>query len=213
MGLGEKLKEYHKINSVFKRDEMGKFTTEFACPEFEFLKDNTWNFEEKVDGTNIRVIWLGGTNGIEFKGKTDNATIPVPLQKKLAETFQKEKFLAAFPEAPQVTLYGEGFGAKIQKGGGNYIRDGVDFVLFDVKVGDWWLVRDDVRDVARKLGITTVPEIGAGSLQAAIELTKRGFKSQWGDFPAEGIVLRPKVPLFARNGDRIITKLKLKDWR
>ena len=38
-----------------------------------------------------------------------------------------------FPDGAAV-LYGEGYGAKIQKGGGNYRAD-QDFVLFDVRVG------------------------------------------------------------------------------
>ena len=35
------MKEYHKINSIYKRDEKTKqFTSEFACQEFEYLQDN-----------------------------------------------------------------------------------------------------------------------------------------------------------------------------
>jgi hypothetical protein len=30
---------------------------DFACPEFELLQDYEWDWYEKVDGTNIRVIW------------------------------------------------------------------------------------------------------------------------------------------------------------
>jgi hypothetical protein len=45
-----------------------------------------------------------------------------------------------------------------------------------------------------------------------IDQTRTGFKSQWGDFIAEGIVARPVVELKSRNGDRIITKIKYKDF-
>ena len=45
-----------------------------------------------------------------------------------------------------------------------------------------------------------------------IQLTKKGFNSDWGNFKAEGIVARPKMELFARNGERIITKIKHKDF-
>ena len=52
------MKEYHKIQTIFKRDPENKFKTliygEFSLPEFEYLKNNTWIFTEKVDGTNIR---------------------------------------------------------------------------------------------------------------------------------------------------------------
>jgi len=40
---------------------------------------------------------------------------------------------------------------KIQKGGGNYIADGVDFVLFDVWINGIWLERENVEDIAEKL--------------------------------------------------------------
>lgn len=219
--------EYHKIQTIFKRDLKTKKIIEgdYSLPEFDYLKNNDWVFTEKVDGTNIRVIWDG--NDVVFAGKTEDASLPTFLLYKLQELFEgtanKEKLRAAFPDiaafissdpdAPVVTLYGEGYGAKIQKGGDNYIRNGVDFVLFDVKIGNWWLRREDVEDVARKLGIRSVPIIGTGTLQTAIETVRKGFKSQWGDFTAEGIVARPATELFTRSGERIITKIKHRDFK
>jgi hypothetical protein len=54
------MKEYHKIQTVFKRDPSNNYKTllegEFAIPEFGYLQDNEWVFTEKVDGTNIRVM-------------------------------------------------------------------------------------------------------------------------------------------------------------
>ena len=61
-----------------------------------------------------------------------------------------------FNDHIQVTLYGEGFGAKIQKGGGNYIPNGQSFILFDVVIDGWLLQRKNVQDIATKLGIDTV---------------------------------------------------------
>ena len=57
--------------------------------------------------------------------------------------------------------------------------------------------------------------LGEGTLYEAIEMTRKGFKSKLGnkDFDAEGIVLRPKVELKNRNNDRIIGKIKLKDFK
>jgi len=129
----------------------------------------------------------------------------------LQELFPVEKFKTLYSETP-MCLYGEGYGAKIQKNGGNYNPTGVDFVLFDIKISDVWLKRDAIEDIARHLQIKTVPIIGKGILEDAIELTKNGFKSIWGDFIAEGLVLRPKIELKTRNGNRIITKIKYKDF-
>jgi len=212
--------EYHKIQTLFKRDPQNmRFVLEgqWSLPEIEYLKDNRWVWTEKVDGTNIRVMWDGKT--VTFGGKTDNAQMPVILMQRLAEIFdttpQRTKFATLFPatdEPTQVCLYGEGYGAKIQKGGGNYKPDGVDFVLFDIKVGDWWLQREDVEQIAVALGIKIVPIVGNGTLTDAVDLVKKGFNSQWGDFPAEGLVCRPEVEFKSRNGKRIITKIKCKDF-
>lgn len=211
--------EYHKIDSIFKRDTRGRIVeTEYARPEFEYLADNTWVFTEKVDGTNIRLGYGGDPNfrGNEhsfIRGRTDNAQLPPHLLNRLVEIMRAAPFESVF-DGP-VVLYGEGYGAKIQKGGGNYIPDGCDFVLFDVRVGNWWLRRDAVEDVAQKLGLTVVPVLGKGTLTDAVEMARDGFPSaRWpGVKMAEGLVLRPEVELFDRRGDRVITKIKHKDFR
>jgi len=203
------MKEYSKIESLFNRDEKThKFKVgEFRLPEFHYLKDNQWLFTEKVDGTNIRVMWDG--ESIRIGGRTDNAQIPTFLYDRLVELFPKDKF--GIFDCP-VCLYGEGYGAKIQKGGGNYKSDGVDFVLFDVKIEEWWLKWNDIMDVGAKLQIDIVPIVAIGTLEDAVQRIREGIKSAWGDFQAEGLVCRPLVDLMARNGKRIITKLKTKDF-
>jgi len=206
------MKEYHKIQSIYKRDQKGNFLVgEWSLPEFDYLQNNLWEFTEKVDGTNIRVMFDG--HDITFGGKTDNAQIPAFLVTRLNNLFmtteRREEFKENFPGG--VCLYGEGYGAKIQKGGGNYRQD-QDFVLFDIKVGDWWLKQSAVREIASELSLNVVPNIGVGTIEEAIVVCQNGFSSTWGDFQAEGIVLRPMVDIYARNGRRIITKVKCKDW-
>ena len=99
-----------------------------------------------------------------------------------------------------------------QKVGHKYISDGNGFVLFDVKINDFWLDRDNVYAVSYAFDIELAPEIGRGTLDDMVNICKKGFNSVWGDFKAEGIVARPKVQLFNRKGERVITKLKLKDF-
>ena len=206
--------QYHKIQSLFKRDMTSKHKSmiegDWTLPEFEYLANNVWTFTEKVDGTNIRISTVAA-QGVTFGGRTDNAQIPAQLVARLNERFLPlaGAIEAAFPDG--VVLYGEGYGAKIQKGGGNYRTD-QDFVLFDVRVGQWWLQRVDVEDVAAKLGLDVVPVIGEGSLHDAVAMCKRGIRSTWGDFEAEGIVARPKTELTTRSGHRIITKIKCRDF-
>jgi ATP-dependent RNA circularization protein (DNA/RNA ligase family) len=208
--------EYHKIQTLFKRDEKTKHIIEgsWTLPELEYLKDNQWVFTEKVDGTNIRVMWNG--KDVMFGGKTDNASIPVFLLYKLQELFEgtvkKQKFIEKFGTEGNVCLYGEGYGVKIQSGG-NYFKDKNDFALFDVRIGDWWLNREDVEDIGKFFELTVVPIIGEGTLTEAIDKVRQGFNSQWGNFIAEGIVARPKVELKTRKGERLITKIKHRDFK
>ena len=229
------METYHKINGLYKRytdgPKKGKFIMgEWANPEIGYLAKNRWEFTEKVDGTNIRIGYdLSPMHlvNVQFGGRTANADLPKPLLARLREHFTPELFEAA--DLHDVVLFGEGYGPKIQAGGGNYGTK-QDFVLFDVKIGDWWLHRADVDDVAKKLGIKSVPTLGYGTLQDAIDIVstgitfsplkhwdgggvRHGLKSQWGDFEAEGIVARPEVPMFDRKGQRIITKIKAVDFR
>lgn len=210
------MKEYHKISTVYKRNPETKFRTlmegEYAEPEFKYLKDNKWIFTEKIDGTNIRIMCEDGV--LKFGGKTDNAQIPTFLLKKLQELFPIDLLSEVFPGGPdeQVCMYGEGYGAKIQKGGGNYIPDGCNIILFDVKVDEWWLQRHNVENISNKFGIPTVPIIGEGTLSQGIQMVKDGFDSVIGKCKAEGLVMRPEVDLFNRSGKRVITKIKHKDF-
>jgi len=215
------MRPYHKIQSVFMRGVDHKVIEgAYSLPEFEYLKSNDWTYTEKLDGCSLRTMFgpdeNTGLSLLRFGGKTDNAQIYIPLLNRLQELFTIEKMLEAFSwytETPaSICLYGEGIGAKVQKGGGNYIPDGVDFVLFDIMVGDTWLERHNVAQIAERLSIKVVPIIGTGTLFQATEMAKKGFNSKWGEFLAEGIVLRPQVELQTRRGHRIITKIKHKDF-
>lgn len=203
------MNEYHKIQTIFKREQQKPcriIEGQFSRPEFEYLYNSPWEFTEKVDGTNIRVIWDG--EKVRFGGKTDNAQIPAPLFARLTDLFPSDKF--AIFDGP-ACLYGEGYGGSIQKAGKTF-GPNQDFVLFDVLVGRWWLERQNIEDVASKMGIKVVPVVGIGTLGQAVELVRVGMKSQWGDFTAEGIVARPMTTLFNRFGERVITKIKHCDF-
>jgi len=208
--------KYHKIMSIYKRNkDTGKFIIgEYATPEIEFLWNNQWEFTEKVDGTNIRIKWDG--KQVEIAGRGDNAQLPVPLINKLDELFKtldamtRLKEVFGDEEDLEVILYGEGFGGKIQSGGAYGEQD---FVLFDVVINGMYLQRHNVNDIAKKLQIQSVPILGQGTMDDAIKRCKVGFDSYWGDFTAEGIVARPLgTELFSRRGDRIITKIKYRDF-
>ncbi len=174
---------------------------------------------------------------VAIKGKTDNAQIPPKLLKFMEDNYPKEKVFAAlglkefipteewenehnwleYDQIPNIyTIYGEGYGAGIQKAGGNYIKDGVGFIVFDVKVNDIYLKTDARDEIANKLGAPIVPLMGYFTLDEAIEYVRKGFKTGlWDnkDFIEEGLVLRTDLGLRNRMGKRLIVKVKYEDFQ
>lgn len=202
------MSEYPKIRGPFKRAPERPHPVipgEWSCEEFEILQDIEWMWTEKIDGTNIRVIWDG--HKPEFRGRTDRAQIPSHLLAKLEELFPEEILEQQFG-SNEVVLYGEGFGPKIQAGGGRY-SDEPDFALFDVRIGRWWLRQGDVTDIANQLDIHRAPVLMSAPLNTVIYYMSRApFQSRYGEFPAEGAIGRPVGEMLNRAGDRIIVKLK-----
>lgn len=204
---------YPKIYGPYKRFTEGPRRNQldignWTRPEFELLAQLPWVWTEKVDGTNVRVIWDGYK--VTFGGRTDDAQMPVFLLQVLQELFPETLLEQQFGANPAV-LYGEGYGAKIQKGGGNYRQD-QSFVLFDVKVGNWWLTPESVTAVADSMSLDRVPIVLEDSVIAAIKMVSLGLESAWGSFQAEGLVGRPPMGIMARDGDRLLMKIKRKDF-
>lgn len=210
------MKEYHKIETIFERDVDGTkklIEGKFRNETVEFLKNNVWQFTEKIDGTNIRVRWDG--HEISFAGRTDRAQIPNHLMDKLNEIFSnvstEELFEQMFGEK-EVILFGEGYGTKIQKIGRLY-RSDVSFILFDVMVDGMYLNRNNVESIATSLGVEIVPIVLEGTISEAVEFVKNKPDSTIGQAKMEGVVGRPKVELFDRRGNRLIVKIKVCDFQ
>ncbi len=211
------MKEYTKIETIFQRDIEGSkklIEGKFRNETVEFLKDNMWYGTEKIDGCNIGIVWDG--HKVSYQGRTERANIPAHLLNKLIEMFggtvNEELFEQEFG-LMSVILFGEGYGPKIQKGGGNY-RNDVSFILFDVYLPDQnlWLKRDAIEDIAKTFGIDVVPIVFSGTLDQAVEFVKRNPKSKFGTADMEGIVCKPMVDILDRMGKRVIVKIKGKDF-
>ncbi len=219
------MKSYPKIETLYDRDEKthGVIPGQLRLSEFELI--TSWHVTEKIDGTNIRVVFDLVTGSIEFGGRTDNAQIPANLVAYLTRTFTVERFMTAFDgtrvdDNTQITLFGEGYGEKIQKCGGQY-RKGVAFRLFDVYIGDWWLEWNSVEDIAEKLGIKTVPYLGevrylpslAAELREIVDTSQVAWSEDGdGTLKAEGIVARTRPLLLTRAGKPLVWKLKFRDF-
>lgn len=155
---------------------------------------------------------------ISIKGRADNSQTPLFLLETISKMFHIEKFIKVFDGAEEVCLYGEGYGAKIQKGGGNYNK-GNSFRLIAVWIDGWWLEWEDVEEVARELGIKTVPSLGIMSLNQAIDcVVGVDFASVVAEeesgkyILAEGIVARSYPLMLFRNGLPMQWKLKVSDY-
>ena len=188
----------------------------------------------------------GPLSGVKFNvriaGKTDNAQIPPKLEKFMKDNYPNDKVFESlglkefipvdefvehkwvtedgtsnYDAVPNIyTIYGEGYGAGIQKAGGNYIKDGVGFIVFDVKVNDIYLKTDARDEIATKLGAPIVPFMGYFTIDEAIDFVRKGFKSTIAEnkeFIAEGLVLRTDLGLRNRMGKRLIVKVKYEDFQ
>ena len=206
--------EYTKIPNIFKRETFGKnrlIEGEYSSRELFYLKDAMWEFTEKIDGTNIRVVWDGYR--VSFMGRTDKAQIPAHLLAKLEELFGGESKEELFEQTfgkKEVILFGEGYGEKIQKGGGLY--GPVNFRLFDVNIDGFWLVQEAVDVIAEIFSIETAPFLFRGTLEDGVRFIKSHPKSTLREAEMEGIVGRPMVQMFSRTGERIMVKIKCRDF-
>lgn len=247
--------KYPKIQSLWKRkgglytkEELktltpeqkatrGDFITgEYACPEFKNI--NNFLVTEKIDGTNIRIIckkyYLEPSKQgnirwtIDFKGRTDAAILPPKLLKYLEEHFTAERIENTFKDAEEVTLFGEGFGEKIQSGG--YYSKDQRFCLFDVYINEkWWMEYDTVMDIACQLEIPYAPIImpkgnhsklwKEDQIIAYVKGSKDCPSSPLSQFAkvsqhqAEGVVARAYPMMLFRHGTPIKFKLKHKDFK
>ena len=226
--------KYPKINTIFKRDMEYKgkkkplLFGDYSQPEIEYLKDLKWECTEKIDGTNVRIQITPNieskTFNIEFKGKTEEAQLHTGLFKLLSETFTPEVIENSFDlnklwwetgDSCTIVIYGEGYGHKIQKCGKRYLPDSFGFILFDINIANLWLTRESIEDISTKMNIKVVPIIGYYTIDEAIEIVKQGFFSKIADdktLLSEGLVLRTPNGLLDREGNRIITKIKSRDF-
>ena len=196
----------------------------------EVSKSKIW--DDPVEGSIVE----GVAFTVRIAGKTDNAQIPKNLLKHMQEKYTDDKILASlglkrfipveewaehkwnsYEDIPNIyTIYGEGYGEGIQSGGW-YIKNGNEFIVFDVKVNDLYLKTDARDEISAKLGAPIVPLKGYFTLDEAIDYVRKGFRSEVAENPdakmAEGLVLRTDLGLCDRMGERLIVKVKYEDFQ
>lgn len=213
--------EYEKINTLFRRDVNGLINPfEYSNSEFYYLAELDWEATEKIDGTNTRIELsresLDQKFKIDFCGRTKNAVMQNNVLEMMVSRFKVVDYESIFPKAYSVTIFGEAYGQKVQAVGHRYIKEGNNFIIFDIKINNIWLERRNVKAIADQLKADVVPLVGYMNLYDAIALVAEGFKSSVSEdktLNAEGLVLKTPFGLLDRTGHRIITKLKTTDFR
>ena len=188
---------YYHIDNLYKNaDEILQFREVYAL--------------EKIHGTSAHVAWKdgqirffsGGANHAEFVRLFDEAT--------LTDRFNEM-------DQPQVTVYGEAYGGKMQRMKDTYGPD-LRFVVFDVKIGNNWLSVPKAEAVALQLGLEFVPyekvlaTVDALNDERDIPSALAFRRGIIAPKKREGIVIRPLMELTKNNGERVISKHKAEEF-
>lgn len=207
---------YPKILTAFVRDKNFNFAQNdatqimggFQWCKSEFDEIKTFEVTQKIDGTNTRVVLKNGK--VYFLGKTERSTFLPEHILKLETIFSAEKLIEVFG-GKDVTLYGELYGGNIQVG--STVNQELDFILFDVKIGDSWLLYKNIEEIALKINIKVVPFLGLLTIDEIIDIAKNGYQSEIDTIPSpEGIVAKSTGGLRFGDGGRVMFKLKRKDF-
>lgn len=177
-----------------------------------YLENNYWNFKRKLDGQNMRVYWNGEQT--LWNGKSDAFQCGAELTEYMNETFLEELFEEHFGRDVDVVLYGEHMGPKVQ---GNELElKKSEFVLFDVWLQGHWLCPEAIVEVAKNFNIKTCYDYMMYDNDVAKyeeKLTTLIDRVAYGNYDGwEGIVATPVVDLRDSSGNRIVVKIKNRDY-
>lgn len=231
--------EYPKTENLLARDpDTHKLRLdEYRDPNFAQIKH--WHVTEKIDGTNMRLVYMPRNKGVgqavEVRGRSDRANVHPDLRAAMIDMFPVDDLSRVFDEfigeqrimeGAAVTIFGEGYGAGIQKGGG-LLSPTKTFRMFDVMY-HWplteygtseqgtpykhsWCQPSTVEFLAGELGVPMVPIIiQQAETQDVIDIVLGGFVSHVAPLAVvpEGVVARTDPYLYNERGSRVMFKLK-----
>lgn len=234
--------EYPKTYNPHKRN--GKYMVEdvWTSDELKYLSNIPFHWTEKLDGTNLRVIYTPVLQTVEVRGRTDNAQLHPDLIANTLKLFDID-LLNTLNFTSQVIFFGEGVGPGIQKNGAKYSNEKT-FVGFDIYITPtysklnftdaetgiettyvpenemntkgFWLKPFDMNDVYRALNIPTAPVLASEfTVNEAISYVRTqpyGFMKNQ-DYVMEGLIGIPLQQLFNRYGERLKVKIKCEDYK
>lgn len=182
----------------------------YRSPLLAYLAEQPWGYSRKVDGENIRIQWNG--EQVLWNGKSNNFQCGAEFTEYMNNTFLEEIFEEKFGRDKVVTLFGEHMGPKVQGNELGLKKDEV--VLYDVNINGTWLSKVDVVEIAGYFGFD-VPTVfrymphgqGPTKLRELIQMCADGKFKDW-----EGIVATPLVEMRNQKGERVIVKIKNRDY-
>ena len=196
--------EYPKIEHLLNRDENNKYILgSYSKKEFYYLANNEWYFTEKIAGINIRILYRYGC--VHIKGKNRDSIVPDFVKNYLNTVFYADRFKKLY-DFQNICLYGECFGAGIKRGG-LYSKE-LSFIVFDALMDNRWFLRPSLEQIALNFNIDIVPIVGKGTLQDAYSMVKLGLDSKWGNFKADGLVVKPYDVDLRTSNSRLVAKIK-----
>ena len=212
--------KYTKIGSPFKKDD--KFLNKEELSQY--LPKGIWILTEKIDGTNIRIILTkpeeDGTRQI-FVGSRKLLLNKEDKGSKqyfdCIEEINLNKIKEYFKDVNStVIIYGEGYGAGVQKG--SIYSSKKNFRVFDIRIGQAYQDFDYVQKVCIDNQLNLVPIFGEvdlihyeGCINDLNNFENTLIKEGDGGKP-EGLVYKFEPVLLNKYGERLIFKVKFKDF-
>lgn len=165
---------------------------------------------EKIHGTSAHITLKDGQLTF-FSGGEKHANFVVLFD---AEALKAKMELVG----TEVVVFGEAYGGSQQGQKWRY-GDKLKFVVFEVKVGDYWLNVPNADQVCQSLGLEFVYYKMIPTDMASIDAERDAPSEQAkrngvvAPCPREGVVLRPVIELLKNNGERICAKHKRDEER
>jgi len=145
---------------------------------------------EKIHGTNARVAYIDGermAGSHNLRRKEGNNVYWMPFELDWVQSL-----LGSLSESHKhVILFGEIYGAKVQKGFSYDVRDGVGFRIFDIMVDGNYLDFTEMIVLAHRHDAQLVPVLRVMPFSIEEVKSLANGKSTIGDNIREGVVIRP----------------------